>query len=174
MVYTKIRKYNHFMDFSEVIAKRHSVRKYTDAKKVGREMLDKLIGIAATAPSSKNCKSSAFMLIDDSDTLAAISEMRTRGSSFVKDAPAAIVVMGDSSVSDLWEVNSAISATFIQLAATDLGLGSCWVHVSGRMRDPENSDKGTAEEYIKNLLGLKDNYRVLCIIAVGYEDRQQS
>ena len=55
------------------------------------------------------------MIIEDRDTIAAISEMRDRGSAFVKDAPAAIVVLGDESRTDLWVDNCAISATFLQL-----------------------------------------------------------
>ena len=63
------------MDFFEVIAERHSVRKYAD-RPVGKELLDKMIAAAETAPSSKNTKSSAFMIIEDKDTIKAISEMR--------------------------------------------------------------------------------------------------
>ena len=102
------------------------------------------------------------------DTIAAISEMRDRGSAFVKDAPAVIVVLGDETKTDLWVDNCAISATFLQLAATSLGLGSCWVHVNARPRVSGDPASGTAEEYIRNLLGLKDGMRVLCVVAVGY------
>ena len=41
------------MDFFEVIAKRHSVRKYAD-RPVERELLDRMVSAAETAPSSKN------------------------------------------------------------------------------------------------------------------------
>lgn len=157
--------------FFEVIAKRHSVRKY-DSRPVEREVLDALIHAAETAPSSRNCKSSAFMVIEDKDTLAAISEMRDFGSAFVKDAPAAIVVLGDESKTDLWVDNCAISATFVQLAATAMDLGSCWVHVNGRPRSKSDASAGDAEAYLKNLLGIKDNMRILCVIAVGYPETQ--
>lgn len=156
------------MEFSEVIQKRHSVRKFTD-QPVDREIIDTILGIAQTAPSSKNCKSSAFMVIDDKDTLEAISEMRSSGSTFVKNAPAAIVVLGDESKTDIWVENCAISATFIQLAATALDLGSCWVHVRERQRVKGDASKGMAEDYLRELLGIKDNLRVLCVIALGYE-----
>lgn len=157
------------MEFLEVIQKRHSVRKFTD-QPVDREIIDAIIDIAQTAPSSKNTKSSAFMVIEDPDTLKALSEMRERGSAFMAGAQAAIVVMGDSSKADLWVENASISATFIQLAATALDLGSCWVHVNGRPRSKEDASLGTAEDYVKELLGIKDGYRVLCVIALGYEE----
>ncbi len=156
------------MEFSEVIEKRHSVRSFTPAA-VEREVLDRIIAAADTAPSSKNCKSSAFLVIEDKDTLRAISEMRTAGSAFVKDAAAAIVVLGDSAETDMWVENSSISATFIQLAATDCGLGSCWVQVRGRLRDKTDASKGTAQDYLRQLLGIKERFSVLCVVALGYE-----
>lgn len=156
------------MDFLEVIEKRHSVRRFTD-EPLDKGLIDAIIGIAETAPSSKNSKSSAFMVIEDKDTLRAVSEMRERGSSFLKDAPAAIVVMGDHDKTDIWVENASISATFIQLAATALDLGSCWVHVRDRMRCSSDPSKGTAEQYLRDLLGIKDEYSVLCVIALGHE-----
>ncbi len=155
------------MDFFEVIAKRHSVRKYAD-KPVEKELLDRIIAAAQTAPSSKNTRSSAFMVIEDKDTIAAVSEMRDRGSAFVKDAPAVIVVLGDETKTDLWVDNCAISATFIQLAATASGLGSCWVHVNARPRVGSDLSSGSAEDYLKELLGIKDGMRILCVVALGY------
>lgn len=157
------------MEFLDVIDKRHSVRKFAD-RPVEREILDALIAVAQKAPSSRNCKSSAFMVIEDKDTLAAISEMRDSGSAFVKDAPAAIVVMGDETKTDLWVDNCAISATFLQLAATAMDLGSCWVHVNGRPRSKSDASLGDAETYLRELLGIKDGMRVLCVVAVGYPE----
>ena len=156
------------MDFLEVIEKRHSVRKFTE-EPVERELLDAIIGIAQTAPSSRNSHSTAFMIVEDKDTLQAISEMRDHGSAFVKGAPAAIVVMGDRSKSDIWVENASISATFIQLAATALDLGSCWVHVRERLRSKDDPSRGTAEEYLRGLLGIREEFGVLCVIAVGHE-----
>ncbi|MBO8444612.1 MAG: nitroreductase family protein [Bacteroidetes bacterium] len=157
------------MEFLDVIDKRHSVRKFAD-RPVEREILDALISVAQKAPSSRNCKSSAFMVVEERDTLAAISEMRDFGSAFVKDAPAAIVVMGDETKTDLWVDNCAISATFLQLAATAMDLGSCWVHVNGRPRSKSDASLGDAETYLRELLGIKDGMRVLCVVAVGYPE----
>lgn len=155
------------MEFFEVIAKRHSVRKFED-RPVEREVIDAVLNAAQTAPSSKNCRSTAFMVIEDRDTIAAISEMRDFGSAFVRNAPAVVVVMGDETKTDLWVDNCAISAAFVQLASTAVDLGSCWVHVNGRPRSREDASLGDAETYLKNLLGVKDGMRILCVIALGY------
>ena len=120
------------MDFLVVIEKRHSVRKYSD-RLVEKELLDAIVKVAQTAPSSRNSKSSAFMIIEDRDTLDALSQMRDYGASPLKSAQAAILVMGDESKTDLWVDNCAISATFIQLAVTAMDLASCWIHINGRL-----------------------------------------
>ena len=56
------------MEFNEVILNRHSVRRFAD-KPVDRAIVDQLIAVAQTAPSSKNCKSSGFMVVEDPDTI---------------------------------------------------------------------------------------------------------
>lgn len=155
------------MEYRDLVFARHSVRSFSD-RSVGREVIDGMIEEALTAPSSRNSRSSGFMVIDDRSTLEAISEMRTSGSAFVAGAAAAIVVLGDETKTDLWRENCSISATLLMLSAADRGLGSCWVHVSGRLRDKNNPDSGNAEDYLRELLGIKDNMRAHCVIALGW------
>ena len=145
------------MDFLEVIEKRHSVRKYSD-RPVEKEVLDAIVKVAQTAPSSRNSKSSAFMIVEDRDTLDALSQMRDYGSALLSGAQAAIVV------------NCAISATFIQLAVTAMDLVSCWVHVNGRPCLKAEPEGRKAEEYVSELLGIKDGLRPYCVIAIGYPE----
>ena len=157
------------MDFLEVIEKRHSVRKYSD-RPVDKEILDAIVRVAQTAPSSRNSKSSAFMIVEDRDTLDALSQMRDYGSGLLTGAPAAIVVMGDETKTDLWVDNCAISATLIQLAVTAMYLISCWVHCNGRPRLKAEPEGAKAEDYVTELLGIKDGLRPYCVIAIGYPE----
>ena len=157
------------MDFLEVIEKRHSVRKYSD-RPVEKEVLDALVKVAQTAPSSRNSKSSAFMIIEDRDTLDALSQMRDYGASPLRSAQAGIVVMGDTSKTDLWVDNCAISATFIQLAVTAMDLVSCWIHINGRPVLKDDPEGAKAEDYVAELLGIKDGLRPYCVVAVGYPE----
>ena len=155
------------MDFLEVIEKRRSVRKYSD-RPVEKEVSDAIVKVAQTAPSSRNSKSSAFMIIEDKDTLEALSQMRDSGAGLLAGAQSAIVVMGDETKTDLWVDNCAISATFVQLAVTAMDLVSCWVHVNGRPRMKAEPEGATAEDYVTELLGIKDGLRPYCVIAIGY------
>lgn len=157
------------MDFLEVVEKRHSVRKYSDAP-VQRELLDAIVRIAQTAPSSRNSHSSSFVIVEDRDTLDALSQMRDYGSSLISGAQAAILVLGDTAKTDLWVDNCAISATFVQLAVTSMDLASCWVHINGRPRLKAEPDGQTAVEYVTELLGIKDGLVPYCAIAIGYPE----
>ena len=157
------------MDFLEVIEKRKSVRKYSE-QPVERDLLDAIVRVAQTAPSSRNSKSSAFMIVEDRDMLDALSVRRDYGSGLLKGAPAAIVVLGDETKTDLWVDNCAISATFVQLAVTAMDLVSCWVHCNGRPRLKDVPEGDRAEDYVRELLGLKEGLRPYCVIAIGYPE----
>jgi nitroreductase len=135
---------------------------------VERELLDTIVKVAQTAPSSRNSKSSAFMIIEDRDMLDALSQMRDYGSGLLAGAQAAIVVMGDQTKTDLWVDNCAISATFIQLAVTAMDLVSCWVHCNGRPCKKDEPDGAKATDYVRELLGLKNGMNPYCVIAIGY------
>ena len=157
------------MDFLQVIEKRKSVRRYSD-RPVEREILDAIVKVAQTAPSSRNSKSSAFMIIEDRDTLDALSQMRDYGASPLKSAQAAILVMGDPSKTDLWVDNCAISATFIQLAVTAMDLVSCWIHINGRPVLKDEPQGAKAEDYVTDLLGIKEGLKPYCVVAIGYPE----
>lgn len=155
------------MDFLDVIDKRHSVRKYSD-KPVERELLDAVVRIAQTAPSSRNSHSSSFVIVEDRDTLDALAQMRDSGSALIAGAQAVIIVLGDTSKTDLWVDNCAISATFVQLAVTSVDLVSCWVHINGRPRLKDEPEGQGAVEYVAELLGIKEGLVPYCAIAIGY------
>ena len=127
------------MEFKELIAKRRSVRKFTD-REVPREVVDRILAEALSAPSARNTRTTRFLVVDDPALVARMAEMRDYGSAFLKGAPLAVLVLGDTSASDLWRENAAISATVLQLACVDEGLASCWVHVNGRPRRKDAPD----------------------------------
>lgn len=157
------------MEFKEIIEKRRSVRKFSD-QKVPHEVIERLLQATFTAPSSRNTRSTRIFVVENPEIIAKMSEMRDYGSAFMKNAPLALVVAGDTSLSDLWLVNCAISATMMQLACVEEGLASCWVHVDERPRLKDVPDGEQAIDYLRTLIPLPENYNVLCIIAAGYSD----
>ncbi|MBR2352166.1 MAG: nitroreductase family protein [Alistipes sp.] len=157
------------MDFKQVINTRRSVRKFSPTVP-SREVLLDIVHDALTAPSSRNMHTTRFMIVDDRETLDKIADMRDYGSGFMTGAPAAIVVMGDTTKTDLWRENCAISATMLQLSIVEHGLASCWVHVGGRPRLQNEPQGEQAEEYLGTFLDIPEGCKVECVIALGYSD----
>ena len=163
------------MEFKELIAKRRSVRKFTD-REVPREVVDR---IAQKIVEGKLLDRSHVLVdidengdyvVDDPALVARMAEMRDYGSAFLKGAPLAVLVLGDTSASDLWRENAAISATVLQLDCVDEGLASCWVHVNGRLRRKDAPDGERAADYLRTFLPVPDGCEPLCAIALGYSD----
>ena len=157
------------MDFKHILAERRSTRKFRD-EAVPREVIDRLLKATFTAPSARNSRSTRIIAVTDSEKIARMAEMRDYGAAFMKNVPLALVVAGDTAASPIWRTNSAISATILQLACVDEGLASCWVHVEGRPRLQNEPDGESAEEYLRTLLPVPDDWGILCVIAAGYSD----
>lgn len=159
------------MDFKDLIARRRSIRKYSE-RPVPREVVDRLLAEALTAPSARNTRTTRFLVVDNPELVARMADMRDYGSGFLKGVPLAIVVLGDTSAGDLWRENAAISATILQLACVDEGLGSCWVHINGRPRRKDEPQGEQAADYLRTFLPIPDGCEPLCAIAMGYSDFQ--
>lgn len=159
------------MELKKILQTRRSVRRFSPTE-VSREILLDIVNQALTAPSSRNMRTSRFIIVDDKPTLEKLSKMRDYGSEFMKDAAAAIIVAADTTKTDLWRENCAISSTILQLAIVDAGLASCWVHIGGRPRLKDVPDGEQAEEYIRTFIDVPADWALECAIALGYSDYQ--
>lgn len=157
------------MEFKELIQKRRSIRKFTD-RAVPAEVVERLLRQTLSAPSSRNSRSTRLVVVDDPAVVARMASMRDYGSAFMQHAPLAVVVLGDTSKSDLWRINAAISATVLQLACVDQGLASCWVHVDERPRLKSEPQGERAADYLRGFLPIPDGCEPLCAVAIGYSD----
>lgn len=157
------------MEFKSILAKRRSVRKFSPTVP-SREVLLDIVRDALTAPSSRNMHTTRFMIVDDRETIDKLAALRDYGSGFMTEATAAIIVMGDTTKTDLWRENCAISATMLQLSIVDHGLSSCWVHVADRPRVHTEPDSERAETYMRTFIDIPEDWSVECVIALGYSD----
>ncbi|MBN2058966.1 MAG: nitroreductase family protein [Deltaproteobacteria bacterium] len=154
--------------FFNLTEKRRSIRKYSP-RPVEPEKIDLIMEAALRAPSSRSICPWEFIVITDSGILDKLSKSKPHGATFLKDAPLGIVVCADRLKCDVWIEDASIAATFIHLAATDLGLGSCWIQI--RKRDHDKNI--TAGEFISDLLDLPDTLEILAIVAIGYPDEKK-
>jgi nitroreductase len=153
----------------DAIRRRRSIRKY-EQRPVEPELVAALEEAALRAPSSRNLRPCRFVSVTDRSLLARLSTSKASNAGFVSDAALAVVVCADSEASDCWIEDCSIAAAYVQLTATELGLGSCWVQIRGRA----HADGRPAEEHVRENLSLPEDTRVLCLIAIGYpaEDKQ--
>ena len=147
----------------ELLRKRRSIRKFTQ-EKVDPGTIELLIEALLRAPSSRGINPWEFIVVDDKELLSRLSRSKKHGSQFLENAALGIVICADSTKSDVWVEDCSIASIIVQMAALSLGLGSCWVQIRKRMHDGSRS----AEEYVRELLGLPEHINVGSIIGIGH------
>jgi len=149
--------------FLSLVQKRRSIRRYLD-KPVEPEKIDRLIEAALRSPSSRGFNPWNFVVVTDSVLLEKLSKAKPHGASFLKDASLGIAVCADPEKCDVWIEDASIASIYIHLAAESMELGSCWIQIRKRMHDQTK----TAEQYIRELLNIPENFNVESMIAIGY------
>lgn len=156
------------MPFMSLIQQRRSIRKFSD-RVIEPEKIDLLVEAALRAPSSRGFNPWRFVVVTDEDLLAALSQSKPHGASFLKGARLGFVVCADTARTDVWMEDASIASIYLHLAATSLGLGSCWIQIRKRMHD----DTMSAGDYIRDLLEIPDQIAVESIIAMGYPEEKK-
>jgi nitroreductase len=146
----------------EILRSRRSIRKYEKGP-IAASSLEILKEALVRCPSSRGINPWTFVFVDDANLLAGLSRAKPHGAAFVRNAALAVVVCGDETASDVWVEDCAIAAVVAHLTAHSLGLGSCWVQIRNR----DHSVEKTAEQYVREVLGLPPNLRVEAIVSIG-------
>ena len=120
------------MNFLELTKKRFSARSYK-SDRIEQEKIDYILECARLAPSAVNYQPWHFMVIVSEEQKQKVRECY--GREWFANAPMYIVICVDKSVG--WvrksdnkshaDIDGAIATEHICLAATEMGLGSCWV-----------------------------------------------
>ena len=152
--------------FESLIKARRSTRKFVD-RELSAEEVELLVQAALLAPTSKNSKSWEFVVVDNKSLLQQLSVCKQSGSAFLEACAMAIVVLGNQTITDIWVEDAAIAATFMQLQAEDLNIGSCWCHIRNRQLGDQSS-----EQIVRDLLEIPPHFGVLCIIGFGYKNQE--
>ena len=141
------------LNFEEVLLKRRSIRRYKDAP-VPREKTLKILEAARIAPSASNKQPWHFIVVENRETIKQLAK-----SEWAAKAPLMIVGLADQEASPNWCSNDlGIAFEHIALAATNLGLGTCWMGQTGR------------EDLIRKLLDVPDKLRPVAVMPIGVPD----
>ncbi len=148
------------MDFIKLAKQRYSCRKYKSTV-VEEEKLNKVLEAGRIAPSAVNYQPWIFVVVKDKN----LEQLRTcYHRDWFDTAPVYIVLCANHKQSwkrydkkDHADIDVSIAADHITLAATSLGLASCWVC---------NFDKDKVIE----TLNLTADYEPVVILSLGYPD----
>jgi nitroreductase len=150
------------MEFKDLVQLRRSHRKFT-AEEIDAEDVKLILRAGLMAPTSKGQRAWQFVVVDDKTDLEKLADAKDMGGQFLKDAPLAIVVLGDPMQNDCWVEDGSIAAISMQYQIEALGLGSCWIQMRGRGL----GDGTSADTVIQGVLDIPENMSCLCILAVG-------
>jgi nitroreductase len=147
------------MNFLDLVKKRTSVRSYT-LQAIEKDKIDYIIESIRLAPSAVNFQPWSFIIIEGNEKVRMISETYSRD--WFKTAPVCIVACGNHETSwkrgdgkDHCDIDISIAVTHLIMAATEQGLGTCWVC---------NFDKEKCVE----LLNLPEHIEPIALIPIGY------
>lgn len=84
-------------------------------------------------------------------------------------ARAAVAVLADPSVSDVWIEDASVATTYLLLQAEDCGLGACWVQIRNR----QAADGTPSEDVVRRLLHIPEHLRVLSLVALGHKGMER-
>jgi nitroreductase len=154
---------NSNMEVFEAIKKRRSIRKFHPTKRITDEQIEKLLEAARWAPSAGNLQSWFFVVVKDQKIKERlVSEAWVQ--EFILEAPVVIVVCSNAeeTIRRYGErgrrytiQETAIASENIWLAATGMGLASCFLAAFD-------------EEKVAQILNLEIGLYPLAILPIGY------
>ena len=136
------------MDFQTLIEKRYSVRAY-EKKPIEDEKLQQVLNAARLAPTGGNRQ--AFHLVVVHTAGREDELQRIYGREWFTDAPVIIVACAAPD----YKLNVGIVMDHLILAATEAGLGTCWIGAFNR-------------EAAREILGIPDDVEPIIFTTLGY------
>lgn len=152
-------------DLLKLAKERRSTRQFSD-EPVSDETIQKILDIAAYAPSSWGRHPVEFIVIRDRKTMMELARCKAMGAGPLAFGAAAIVPVIDKRELELWVEDAAVASTYILLAAEYYGVGACWIHMKDR-----RGHTNMAEDDIRALLGIPEYYGILNAVSLGMKKK---
>lgn len=149
----------------QAIAARRSCRSYAP-RQITKEELDAVVQAGTWAPSGMGRQSGKIVVVQDPETLAQLERMNAAvlgnpDAHPFYGAPTVLVVFADSTVPTYVQDGSLVLGN-LQLAASAIGLGSCWIN---RAKEAFASEEGRA---LMKKWGLGEQYVGVGNCILGY------
>lgn len=146
----------------ELMRTRRSVRQYTDAV-IDDAQIKQILSAALLAPSGHSKYPCEFIVVKNRETLEKMSHCRVGVAKMLTNAAVAVVVIADRDKSDTIIEDCSVAMMNMELMATSLGIGNCWIQCRGR----EAEDNSPSEDYLRGILHFPDNYACQSILSLG-------
>lgn len=154
---TDLQSYPNLLSLME---QRFSCRSYDLGRGVDRDLIGAVLDAARIAPSACNRQPWQFLVVDSQEARDVIAMSYSRD--WIRTAPAYIIALGDheaawhrADAKDHTDVDVAIAVEHICLAATALGLATCWVC---------NFDP----QIVRDAFSIPANLEPVAIIPIGF------
>ena len=142
---------NKFLKFLKI---RRSVRVFKN-KGIPKKKIEEILDVARFAASARNLQPWEFVVVTDKTKLSQLAELAENGK-FMVQAAACIAVY---SIDTKYFLEDGSAATCnILLAATALGIGSCWIA----------GDKKPYCQQVNTLLNVPLGMKLISMVALGY------
>jgi nitroreductase len=139
------------MDVLTAIASKRAIRHFTD-RPIADEDLRAILNAGRRAQSSKNTQPWTFLVVRDRQTLRRLSECGAYAGHLAGAAVGVALLSVSPTGLDLGQ-----AAAYLQLAAWDLGIGSCIASIY----EPERA---------REILGVPEAYSFDIALSLGYPD----
>lgn len=150
----------------KTIEERRSIRAYR-GEQITKAQLDAILEAGSFAPSGMGQQASMMVAVQDPDIIARMSKLNAQVMGMEIDpfygAPTVVVVFADSSRLTYVEDGSLVIGTMM-LAATSVGVDSCWIH---RAKETFESEEG---KVLKREWGVPEDYVGIGNCILGYRE----
>jgi len=147
----------HHMSKTKVIKDRRSIRSYKPDP-VSDDIIRDILNCGRLAPTASNIQPWLLGAVTDEDLRRSLADFTEYGK-FIAHGPVCFLVFVKADEKYFMEDGCAATMNII-LAATEHGLGTCWVA----------GHKKYYVEDIRLLLGVPEGYTLISLIAAGYSD----
>jgi nitroreductase len=150
------------MEFYDVIKSRKSTRSF-NKKSIDQNQIEYICNCARLSPSWMNKQCWNFIIVRENEKIFNIANS-TIINRWLKKAPIIIVACADPLLSDnknnidYSHIDVAIAFEHLILAATDIGLGTCWI-------GDFNHEK------VKKILEIPPRIKIIALTPLGYPDK---
>lgn len=143
------------MNVWEAIQSKRAIREFKDQTLLPAEV-DRILHAGRRSQSSKNSQPWHFIAVQERDRLRQIARLGSGLGHVAGAALCVVIIVPTENERTLWHFfDSGQSAAYMQLAATELGIGSCL----GTIYDPEQANE---------LLGIPAGWQTRLLISFGY------